>query len=308
MKNLNCGLLDFGYRGPGLNSMLKLNDVINYALEGENLGFHRFWISEHHFATKTLAWSDPQVVLPVLANATKTIKIGAAGILMSLHTPYQIASYFKLLSNMFPKRIDLGLANGFPSSVACNYAIGLPNTDAVKLFEEKIKDLMYYLQEDEVLFEEGQGVVIPPYKGEIPEVWTLSSSAYRTADRAVNLKMNISRSIFHERNELEPHKERLDQFREDFEKKNGFSPKVNIVVGGIIHKTDKKARKIADDLKTPKDERNQHIIGSGTYCQERILQIQEDYGVNEVIFFNMAYNVQDRYAGLTEFSKALNLA
>jgi alkanesulfonate monooxygenase SsuD/methylene tetrahydromethanopterin reductase-like flavin-dependent oxidoreductase (luciferase family) len=112
MKKPTCGILDFGFRENGLNSLLKLDDVVNSATTAEALGFSRYWISEHHFSQKSLAWSNPQAVLPVLASATKKIRVGVAGVLLNLYSPYHIATFFKMLNNIYGNRIDLGVANG----------------------------------------------------------------------------------------------------------------------------------------------------------------------------------------------------
>jgi luciferase family oxidoreductase group 1 len=306
MENVSFGVLDFGFRHSGLNSLLRLEDVVKSAVEAEKLGFSRYWLSEHHFSQKTLAWSNPQAVLPVLASATSQIKIGVAGILLSMYSPYHIATFFKMLNNIFHRRIDLGIANGNPNAHAVRYATESDRVEQGKSFEEKFERLVYFLRSDEELYNQGEGVVLPPYKGEIPEVWTLSSSAYRTAERVVKLKVNLSRSICHERAEKDFARERLAQLREDYFAQHGEYPRVNLVIGVICHKTMQKARKIAEAF--PADAPFLNIVGCPNYFYDRIAGLQEEYGVEEFMLYNYAIDTPDRYLAMRLISRQFHLA
>ena len=115
MKPIRVGLLDFGLRHGKLNSLSVVEDLIDYAGRADQLGFSRFWIAEHHVPQTRAAWSNPQALVPLLAGMTQRIHVGVAGILLSLHTPYHVASSFKLLAHLFPGRNDLGVSNGVVS-------------------------------------------------------------------------------------------------------------------------------------------------------------------------------------------------
>ncbi|MCF0052423.1 LLM class flavin-dependent oxidoreductase [Dyadobacter sp. LJ53] len=303
MKKPTCGILDFGTRENGLNSLLKLDDVINSAATAEQLGFSRYWISEHHFSQKSLAWSNPQAVLPILASSTKKIRVGIAGILLNLYSPYHIATFFKMLNNIYGNRIDLGVANGKPNKHAIKYATGKDELDQSSAFEDKFAALLHYLRDDEDLYMDGTGVVVPPYKGHVPDVWSLSSSAYRSNDRIINLKINLSRSICHEYAEQGFAKERLLELRESYFAANGSYPKINLVVGFICDRTMQKARRTAEKFASAGPYLN--LVGCPSYFQEKIAEYQELYGVDEFILYNYSVESRERNLAMRLIGKAV---
>ncbi|MFN3850373.1 MAG: LLM class flavin-dependent oxidoreductase [Spirosomataceae bacterium] len=305
MEKVSFGILDFGMRQSGLNSLMKLEDVVQSAVNAERLGYSRYWISEHHFSQKSLAWSNPQAVIPILASSTNRIKIGVAGVLLGMYSPYHVATFFKMLNNLFQRRIDLGIANGSPNPRAVGYAMEYDKADMRESFEDKFTKLVHYLRDDDQLYEEGKGVVVPPYKGFAPEVWSLSTSAYRTADRVINLQLNLSRSICHEMSERDYAKEKLEKLKQDYFDKHGEYPKVNLVVGIVCHKSMKKAKQIAENYKTAGDYLN--IVGCPSYFKDKVYELREGYGVDEFILYNYSIDTQDRNVAMKLISKEFNL-
>lgn len=80
----------------------------NLAIHLDQLGFQRYWFAEHHNANG-VASSFPPIVIGHMAEATKRIRIGSGGIMLSNHAPYSVAEQFATLNAMYPGRIDLGL-------------------------------------------------------------------------------------------------------------------------------------------------------------------------------------------------------
>ena len=306
MKKPICGILDFGFRESSLNSLLKLEDVINSAVLAENLGFSRYWISEHHFSQKSLAWSNPQAVLPVLASSTRQIRVGVAGVLLNMYSPYHVATFFKMINNIYGNRIDLGIANGQPSAYTIRCATGREALDKGSVFEEKFAELIHYLRDDDELYRDGAGVVVPPFKGYAPEVWSLSSSAYRSNERVIKLRVNLARSICHEHSEQGVNRGRLQQLRDDFFTTHGYYPNVNLVVGFICDKSMQKARRTAEKFKSAGPYLN--LVGCPMYFQEKIFEYQENYGIDEFILYNYSVESSERNLAMRLINKALQLA
>ena len=110
---IKIGLLDFGIRDNKKNSGLQsLYDVVDYAVRADELGFNRFWMAEKYNFDYYAGWSNPEVLVPVIAGMTEQIRVGMAGILLPFHSPFRVSLNFKLLNNLFSNRIDLGLAKG----------------------------------------------------------------------------------------------------------------------------------------------------------------------------------------------------
>jgi luciferase family oxidoreductase group 1 len=85
-----------------------LRDTLAVAQAAERLGYHRFWVSEHHNIAG-VASPGPEIVLAALTQVTKTIRLGSGGVMLVNHSPLKIAEVFMALEALAPGRIDLGL-------------------------------------------------------------------------------------------------------------------------------------------------------------------------------------------------------
>src|SRR5215470_5935705 len=91
--------------GSAAGSFRNSIDLIKHA---EELGYHRYWVAEHH-NMPGIASSATSIVIARLATATNSIRVGAGGIMLPNHAPLVIAEQFGTLEAMFPGRVDLGL-------------------------------------------------------------------------------------------------------------------------------------------------------------------------------------------------------
>ncbi|MEV7242445.1 MsnO8 family LLM class oxidoreductase [Streptomyces sp. NPDC093248] len=95
-----------------------LRDTVALAREAEALGYHRFWVSEHH-GVPGVAGSAPTVLAAAVAAATRTVRVGTGGVMLPNHRPLVVAEQFGVLESLFPGRIDMGLGRsvGFTDGV-----------------------------------------------------------------------------------------------------------------------------------------------------------------------------------------------
>ncbi|MDV9170496.1 LLM class flavin-dependent oxidoreductase [Streptomyces sp. W16] len=95
-----------------------LRDTVRLAREVEGLGYHRFWVSEHH-GVPGVAGSAPTVLAAAVASATRSIRVGTGGVMLPNHQPLVVAEQFGVLESLFPGRIDMGLGRsvGFTDGV-----------------------------------------------------------------------------------------------------------------------------------------------------------------------------------------------
>jgi alkanesulfonate monooxygenase SsuD/methylene tetrahydromethanopterin reductase-like flavin-dependent oxidoreductase (luciferase family) len=297
MKKLAIGLLDFGVRRASMNSLLRVNDLLDYAGRADQLGFSRLWLSEHHIAAPRQAWTSPTMLLPLLAGMTSRIKVGVAGVLLGIHQPYHVAGQFKLLHNLFPGRIDLGLANSGVMPAVAELATGVAQLNMPQAFEHNLAKLFYcFRQEEEVL---GLGTVLPPYKGGVPATWALTTNMGRSLQRALDYQLHLSRSIFHKGADREFHKEALVAFKEAYYARYQQYPHTNLVISGAVHHTTAKAR-AAVNLREEGFDFN--IVGTPAQFYETALQYQADYGYDEIIIQNVALRPKDRALALELWS------
>ena len=96
-------LLDQSPVSEGSTASDALQNTINLAQHAERLGYHRFWVAEHH-NSEGLAGSSPEIMIGAIASATETIRVGSAGVMLTHYSPYKVAENFRVLEDgKFPK-------------------------------------------------------------------------------------------------------------------------------------------------------------------------------------------------------------
>lgn len=141
-----------------------LQHVLQQAILADKVGYHRYWIAEHHNTT-ALASPSPELVAAWILGQTRNIRVGSGGVMLQHYSPYKVAENFNLLSSIAPHRVDLGIGKapgGLPlSTQALQYAI---DTEKKGSFETQIHLLNQYL--DAHLTEAGNTLKATP----IPDV------------------------------------------------------------------------------------------------------------------------------------------
>ena len=102
-------LLDLAPIPEGGTAADALSNTIDLARHAEASGYHRYWLAEHH-NMPGIASAATAVVIGAVAAATKTIRVGAGGVMLPNHAPLVVAEQFGTLATLYPERIDLGLA------------------------------------------------------------------------------------------------------------------------------------------------------------------------------------------------------
>ncbi|MFE0223159.1 MsnO8 family LLM class oxidoreductase [Streptomyces albidoflavus] len=119
-----------------------LRDTVALAREAEALGYHRFWVAEHH-GVPGVAGSAPTVLAAAVASATSRVRVGTGGVMLPNHQPLVVAEQFGVLESLFPGRIDMGLGRsvGFTDGVRKALGRGKEEADA---FAERLAELLGY--------------------------------------------------------------------------------------------------------------------------------------------------------------------
>lgn len=115
------------------------------AVRAEQLGFHRFWVAEHH-GMPNLASSAPETLIAYLLARTSKIRVGSGGVMLQHYSAYKVAETFNLLSALAPGRVDLGVGKapgGFPLSTAALRAGSDPASRPA--FDAQLDQLNAYL-------------------------------------------------------------------------------------------------------------------------------------------------------------------
>jgi alkanesulfonate monooxygenase SsuD/methylene tetrahydromethanopterin reductase-like flavin-dependent oxidoreductase (luciferase family) len=120
-------VLDLAYIGEGFTPADALANALDLARHAEAAGFERFWLAEHHNLAG-IASAATAVCICHVAGGTRTIRVGAGGIMLPNHSPMVIAEQFGTLATLFPGRIDLGLGRA-PGTNQTIHAIPGENTN-----------------------------------------------------------------------------------------------------------------------------------------------------------------------------------
>ncbi|MDI3403883.1 MsnO8 family LLM class oxidoreductase [Streptomyces cavernicola] len=164
----------------GQDAPSALRATVAFAQQAEALGYHRFWVSEHH-SVPGVAGSAPTVLAAAVAAATRTIRVGTGGVMLPNHQPLVVAEQFGVLESLFPGRIDMGLGRSVGFTGGVRKALGRDKDDA-RDFGAQLRTLLGFLTGDQtehpqVHAHPAEGLRIPPYVLAMGEGATLAAEA-----------------------------------------------------------------------------------------------------------------------------------
>ena len=164
-------VLDLAPVPEGADAAEAIRNTVDLARHAEDWGYHRYWLAEHH-NMPGIASAATSVLIGHVADATRSIRVGAGGIMLPNHAPLAIAEQFGTVATIHPGRIDLGLgrAPGGDLAVARALRRGLGEDR----FPEDVVELMGYLADAEP----GAPVAAHPGQGTRVPVWILGSSLF----------------------------------------------------------------------------------------------------------------------------------
>ena len=144
----------------------------------EDLGYARFWVSEHH-SHGSIVGTAPEVLIGAIAATTQRIRVGSAGIMLPHYSPLKVAEQFRVLDAIAPGRIDLGLGRAPGSDGRTAYALNPLANERPAQFPGDVRDLIAWLAGRPLA--EGHpfaSVKALPQDTTVPEMWILGSSDY----------------------------------------------------------------------------------------------------------------------------------
>ena len=166
-------VLDLSPVTEGSTAAQSLKNTLDLARHAEKLGFHRYWLAEHHNMAG-IASAATSVVIAHVAAGTSTIRVGAGGIMLPNHAPLVIAEQFGTLAALHPGRIDLGIGRAPGTDMLTARALRRNLEAGVDNFPQDVVELMGYFEPATP----EQRIRAVPGEGEQVEVWVLGSSLY----------------------------------------------------------------------------------------------------------------------------------
>ena len=169
-SNVKFSILDLAPVLHGHDATLSFQNSADLAQYVEKLGYHRYWLAEHH-NMPGIASSATSLVISHIASHTEKIRVGAGGIMLPNHAPLVIAEQFGTLDALYPDRIDLGLGRAPGSDQATAHALRRTLNSSPEDFPSQVEELeAYFAGAARVKAVPGQGANVP--------LWLLGSSDF----------------------------------------------------------------------------------------------------------------------------------
>jgi len=192
--SIRFGVLDQSPIARGEAADDAVANTLALARRCDELGYHRYWVAEHH-ASDSLASSSPEILITRLAAETGRIRVGSGGVMLSHYSPFKVAENFRMLEVLYPGRIDLGVGRAPGSDGLTAAALAYGNPLGIEYYPAKVKDLLAFVSGQTPITEAFRDLKATPKANTAPEVWMLGSS-YDSAAYAARFGLPYSHAHF----------------------------------------------------------------------------------------------------------------
>lgn len=249
----------------------------------DRLGYHRYWLSEHHGPGALSA--SPLILSAIVAGITNRIRTGPAGVLLHYHSPLKVAEDMRMLELLFPGRIDLGIARAIERNQGIRSALldGRPeNRDYV----DKVRELLHYVRATTTPDDEEH---VPPVVDTTPQVWLLGTSI-ESARVAASLGAHYSFSRVINNNPSVA-QEACRVYRDSFQSTDGGQAYCSVALSFVCAATEEEARA----RKSPAV-LSANILGDEDTMFEVVSGIEHDSNVDEIVLVDVAERLEAKIA------------
>jgi luciferase family oxidoreductase group 1 len=309
-------VLDQSPIAEGSTAAQALQNTLDLARLTEDLGYHRYWVAEHH-GGPTLAGAAPEVLITAIADATSRMRVGSGGVMLPHYSPFKVAEVFTILAALHPRRIDLGVGRAAGTDALTTFALQRDRRQtAPDDFPDQLAELLAYLHGTVPADHPFARLAdVLPGGAERPEVWMLGSSA-QSAIWAAQLGLPYAFADFINPDGAQIAAAYVDRF-EDTDHRP--APEVAVAAWILCADTDEEAEELASssrmtmsllrrgelipvpppekalawfaersDRRGPSGRRT--IVGSPATVKPQVEQLARDYGAHEVIAVTITYD------------------
>jgi luciferase family oxidoreductase group 1 len=319
MSALRLSVLDQSPISEGMTGARALHNSLDLAQLADRLGYHRYWVAEHH-GTPMLACASPEALIGPIASATERIRVGSGGVMLPHYSPLHVAESFSILAGLYPERIDLGLGRAPGTDQITTFALlrdrnHMPPDD----FPQQLTELLGLLEDGLPENHPFKRLAALPGLPERPDPWLLGSSP-QSAIWAGELGLPYSFADF-----INPQGAQIaESYRSHFQHSERRSePELSVGVMAICADTDEEAERLASSGRMsfsllrqgrlipvpPVDKALRYletrekkaggsgrraVIGSPATVRAGLEEVAEEYAAQELVIVTITYEHEAR--------------
>ncbi len=331
--DLRLSVLDQSPIAEGSTGAQALHNTLDLARLVDGLGYHRYWVAEHH-GGPMLAGPSPEALIGPIAAATQRLRVGSGGVMLPHYSPFKVAETFSLLAGLYPGRIDLGLGRAAGTDPMTTHALQRDRSRAMPDdFPQQLAELLAYF-EDSVPRSSplARLAKILPGRPETPEPWLLGSSP-QSAVWAGELGLPYAFADFINPAGADVAKLYRREFREGLRLE---APRTTVAVWAVAAETEAEAQRLASSTRMafamlrrgrliavpPPDTalrfleqegdglsaRRRAIAGTPEQVRAGIEAVAGEYGAEEVIVVTITYDHAARRRSYELIANAFELS
>jgi luciferase family oxidoreductase group 1 len=173
---MKLSVLDQSTASVGRSQDVAIRETLDLARHCDALGYHRYWLSEHH-NSGSIVGTAPEVLMAAIAATTRRIRVGSAGVMLPHYSALKVAEQFRVLEAIAPGRIDLGIGRAPGSDQMTAFALNPNPQNVLDQFPRQVQELQHWVSGTPL--PEGhpfRTVVAQPTGPSSPDSWILGSS------------------------------------------------------------------------------------------------------------------------------------
>nr|MBC7613964.1 LLM class flavin-dependent oxidoreductase [Pseudopedobacter sp.] len=322
MKKIKLSVLDQTPIRKGSNAAESLQESIELAKFADELGYTRYWLSEHH-NSRTLATGSPEVMIARLGAETKNIRLGSGGMMMPNHSTLRVAENFRVLEGLYPNRIDLGMGRAPGGDRLTAHLLNPSNKFDPQEYIQQLRDLKHLLNDEPLEGISEVSVNAIPIINTSPDLWILTSSG-ESALIAAHFGMAMSFAQF-----INPigGAQAIQNYKAKFQPSAELTePQTSVGIFGFCSDDEEKVKRVQalmdyrllsfergqfnklfsyDDIKDEEYDalewqrvlhnRQRMAVGTSSQMKERLEQICEEFDTDEIIMSTFTETKEDRF-------------
>jgi luciferase family oxidoreductase group 1 len=311
-------------------------DSLALARHCDALGYHRYWVSEHH-NSGSIVGSAPEVLMAAIAATTPRIRVGSAGVMLPHYSALKVAEQFRVLEGIAPGRIDLGVGRAPGSDRLTAYALNPDAGQAAERFPQQVQDLEAWVSGAPLATGHPFAAIHAHPQGPTrPDIWILGSSNYG-AQLAAHFGLPYAYAYFF--SDGQGVEEALDLYRSRYRPSERHPlPQATICVWALAADTAEEAQRLLmtrehwrigferglrlplvspeEAAATVYDEadrariaalRRRAMVGTGDQVASRLRELGEQLGLDEIVVNTWTYDPAARRHSYTLLAQAFQL-